>query len=218
MLLNVTTPNSCRTRHGATGLGVEGMSPNHQVAIRRGARRGLGRLMARWFAQLPLFDQRPPLVGYLLAVVGADVALIGWEIARTPLRTGNFALFVSLLACSAVCIEATRRLGDARRGLAGSAFRMVAAYRPLASAALRTAGTVADQLPASAESQAHASFPPRLQRRRPWSRWRRGVWLPSSGSVLGSRGTPHSGDPDVWLTYPGHGRRRPSPARCCSPS
>ncbi len=87
------------------------MSPARQATIPRGARRGLGPSMARWSSRWPLLDQRPLLLIYLLAVVGADVALIGWELARTPLHTGQFALFAALLACGVACIEATRRLG-----------------------------------------------------------------------------------------------------------
>ena len=87
------------------------MSPARQATIPRGARRGLGPSMARWSSRWPLLDQRPLLLIYLVAVVGADVALIGWELARTPLHTGQFALFAALLACGVACIEATRRLG-----------------------------------------------------------------------------------------------------------
>jgi diguanylate cyclase (GGDEF)-like protein len=52
------------------------------------------------------------LIGYVLTVIASDLALIGWELARTPLRTGDISLFAALLACGAVCIEATRRLGQ----------------------------------------------------------------------------------------------------------
>jgi diguanylate cyclase (GGDEF)-like protein len=61
--------------------------------------------------QWPLLAQRAPLIGYFFAVVACDLALTGWELARTSPRAGQVALFGALLACGAACIEATRRLG-----------------------------------------------------------------------------------------------------------
>jgi diguanylate cyclase (GGDEF)-like protein len=38
--------------------------------------------------------------------------MAGWEFARTPLHGGDIMLFVALMTCGAVCVEATRRLGQ----------------------------------------------------------------------------------------------------------
>ncbi len=51
------------------------------------------------------------LIVYVLAVIACDLALIGWELAGTPIRADNLALFAALLAAAVVCIEAIRRLG-----------------------------------------------------------------------------------------------------------
>jgi hypothetical protein len=37
---------------------------------------------------------------------------VGWELAATPLRTGDLLLFCALLAAAVICIEAMRRLGQ----------------------------------------------------------------------------------------------------------
>lgn len=86
------------------------MSLAHQAAIRRRARRGLSRLTRRRRCG-PLLSKPWPLVAYLLTVVGGDVGLVGWQLARTAPEAGQILLFAALLACAAVCIEATRRLG-----------------------------------------------------------------------------------------------------------
>ncbi len=52
------------------------------------------------------------LIVYVLAVVACDLALIGWELAGTPLRADNLVLFAALLAAAVICIEAIRRLGQ----------------------------------------------------------------------------------------------------------
>jgi diguanylate cyclase (GGDEF)-like protein len=62
---------------------------------------------ARW----PLLSRRGPRVACVTAVLAYDLALIGWQMAVTPLRSGEMVLFIALLACGAACIEATRRLG-----------------------------------------------------------------------------------------------------------
>jgi diguanylate cyclase (GGDEF)-like protein len=49
---------------------------------------------------------------YVLAVLGCDLALIGWELARTPPRTGDLVLFAALVAAAVICVEAIRRLGQ----------------------------------------------------------------------------------------------------------
>ncbi len=86
------------------------MSAAHDETFRRHQRRRLGRLM-RWLRCWPLLGQPMPLMAYLLTIVGAHIAFTGWELGRTPARAGETLLFASLLACGAVCIEATRRLG-----------------------------------------------------------------------------------------------------------
>jgi diguanylate cyclase (GGDEF)-like protein len=87
------------------------MSAADQVATQRAPSRGLLRRFGRprsWqlFA-LPHF-----VVGYVFLIIAADLGLTGWGIAVTPIRAADAALFAALLACGAVCIEATRRLGQ----------------------------------------------------------------------------------------------------------
>jgi diguanylate cyclase (GGDEF)-like protein len=73
--------------------------------------RGFQRLVARprgW----PILALPPRAAAYVLAVIAADFGLTAWELAVTPIRAGDLAFFAALLACGAVCIEATRRLGQ----------------------------------------------------------------------------------------------------------
>jgi diguanylate cyclase (GGDEF)-like protein len=49
---------------------------------------------------------------YVLAVLGCDLALIGWELAATTPRAGDLLLFGALLVAAVICIEAMRRLGQ----------------------------------------------------------------------------------------------------------
>ena len=60
----------------------------------------------------PLFDEPPPLIGYVTGVLACDLIFTGWEAARTPVTGGNITLFAALMCCGAVCVEATRRLGQ----------------------------------------------------------------------------------------------------------
>src|ERR1700744_232243 len=88
-----------------------GMSAADEAVTQRVAFRGLFRRFGRprsWqlFA-LPHF-----VVGYVFFIIAADLGLTGWGIAVTPVRAADAALFAALLACGAVCIEATRRLGQ----------------------------------------------------------------------------------------------------------
>ncbi len=69
--------------------------------------RGLRRLIRCW----PLFATPTSLIVYVLTILAGDLGLIGWELVRTPLRASYLALFAALLAATAVCIEAMRRLG-----------------------------------------------------------------------------------------------------------
>jgi len=75
-----------------------------QTVVTRGSGAG-------WPWAWPLLSQPPALIAYLLAVTGCDLALLGWEAARTVIRPGQVLLFTALLACGAACIEGTRRLG-----------------------------------------------------------------------------------------------------------
>src|SRR5260370_29172035 len=90
---------------------MDGLSPARHGAIRRGARRGLDRLTKTRLSRWPVLGQPPSLLWYLVAVTGADIALAGWELTRTAAHPGQVVLFAGLLACGAVCIETTRRLG-----------------------------------------------------------------------------------------------------------
>jgi diguanylate cyclase (GGDEF)-like protein len=60
----------------------------------------------------PILALPPGAVTYVLAVIGCDFALTGWQLAVAPVRAADLSLFVALLACGALCIEATRRLGQ----------------------------------------------------------------------------------------------------------
>lgn len=80
-----------------------------QATVHTAVTRGMGR--GRWPRSWPLLSQRPALVAYLLTVTGCDLALLGWEAARTVIRPGQLLLFGALMACGAACIEGTRRLG-----------------------------------------------------------------------------------------------------------
>ena len=177
------------------------MSPAHQATIPRGARRGLGPLMARWSSRWPLLDQRPLLLSYLLAVVGADVALIGWGLARTQLHTRQFVLFAALLACGVACIEATRRLGmpaGVSRDLLSAWWLPVALLLPPLYALLAP-------VPISFLLQL------RVRRARVFRRVFSAAALGLAGAAasgvfewLGARIAADAplGRPDVWLTYP----------------
>jgi len=52
------------------------------------------------------------VVGYILSILAIYAGLTGWEFGRTPLRSWDVVLFAALMACGAVCVEATRRLGQ----------------------------------------------------------------------------------------------------------
>ena len=72
---------------------------------------GLWRLI-RVPCSFPLLSMPLPLIGYVLSVVACYLALFGWAAARTPRNASELALFAALMACGAICIEATRRLGQ----------------------------------------------------------------------------------------------------------
>jgi diguanylate cyclase (GGDEF)-like protein len=62
--------------------------------------------------KIPLFDEPLPLIGYVTGVLAGYLAFMAWEASRTPLTSGDLALFVALMGCGALCVEATRRLGQ----------------------------------------------------------------------------------------------------------
>jgi diguanylate cyclase (GGDEF)-like protein len=64
-------------------------------------------LADRW----PLLGQRRALVGYICGVVVLDFAAILFFAVSGNFRWSDLLTFTALMACGAVCIEATRRLG-----------------------------------------------------------------------------------------------------------
>ncbi|WP_344945598.1 GGDEF domain-containing protein [Sphaerisporangium flaviroseum] len=64
-------------------------------------------LAHRW----PLLAQPAALVAYLCATVGLAAGAVWFLAASTEFRWSHLVTFVALMACGAVCIEATRRLG-----------------------------------------------------------------------------------------------------------
>ncbi|MFG1701461.1 diguanylate cyclase [Nonomuraea sp. NPDC049309] len=70
-------------------------------------RDGVSTAADRW----PLLGQRRPLVGYLCAIVTLDLLAIILLSASTTFHWWDVLTFAALMACGAVCIEATRRLG-----------------------------------------------------------------------------------------------------------
>ncbi|MGI5287927.1 GGDEF domain-containing protein [Nonomuraea polychroma] len=71
------------------------------------SRDGVSTLVDRW----PLLGQRRPLVIYLCAIVALDLVAIMVFASVTEFRWRDVGTFAALMACGAVCIEATRRLG-----------------------------------------------------------------------------------------------------------
>jgi diguanylate cyclase (GGDEF)-like protein len=72
---------------------------------------GMWRLVRRP-RSFPLLSMPLPLIGYVLSVVACYLALFGWELARTPKNASELALFAALMCCGAICVEASRRLGQ----------------------------------------------------------------------------------------------------------
>jgi diguanylate cyclase (GGDEF)-like protein len=75
-------------------------------------RRGGPRRLLTWPCYFPLLAMPLPLIGYVLSVVAGYLALSGWEVARTPPSVSSLAVFAALMCCGAICVEATRRLGQ----------------------------------------------------------------------------------------------------------
>ncbi|GAA3118323.1 GGDEF domain-containing protein [Planomonospora alba] len=70
-------------------------------------RDGVTTLAGRW----PLLGQRRPLVVYLCGVVALALAVTVFSAMASVFRWSDTLTFAALVACGAVCIEATRRLG-----------------------------------------------------------------------------------------------------------
>ncbi|MCG5216313.1 GGDEF domain-containing protein [Streptosporangium sp. KLBMP 9127] len=68
---------------------------------------GVAALARRW----PLLGQRWPLVVYICGIVALYLVGIGYFGVTTQIRWPDVLTFGALMACGAVCIEATRRLG-----------------------------------------------------------------------------------------------------------
>ncbi|MFI7109987.1 GGDEF domain-containing protein [Nonomuraea sp. NPDC050227] len=71
------------------------------------SRDGVSRMAGRW----PLLGQRRPLVAYLCAIVALDAVAITLFTRSTEFHWPDLLTFAALMACGAVCIEASRRLG-----------------------------------------------------------------------------------------------------------
>src|SRR6202161_4579780 len=65
-----------------------------------------------WPWRCPLFDESFPLVAYVLTVLAAYFTITGLEVAGTTVTAGDVTLFTGLMCCGALCVEATRRLGQ----------------------------------------------------------------------------------------------------------
>jgi diguanylate cyclase (GGDEF)-like protein len=79
------------------------MTAVHRSATNRG---DLPRPLFGW----PLLTQPVVVIGYVCAVAVLHLALVIEQGVHTPLRPHHLATFGALLACGAVCIEASRRL------------------------------------------------------------------------------------------------------------
>ena len=62
--------------------------------------------------QCPLFDEPVQLIAYVTGVLGCYLAFVGIEVVLTPITTGDVTLFGAFMCCGALCVEATRRLGQ----------------------------------------------------------------------------------------------------------
>lgn len=82
-----------------------------QESVKRRQQRVVSRVV-RWPWRWVLLTTPVPLIGYILSVQAAYAGLAGWEFARTPLRGQDVLLFAALMLCGALCVEATRRLGQ----------------------------------------------------------------------------------------------------------
>ncbi len=167
----------------------------------RAARRSLNRLTKAWSLRRPFTGQPLPLLAYLITVIGADAALIGWEFARTPLRLGQLLLFAALVGCSAVCIEATRRLGMP----AGVSRDLLSAWWLPVALLLPPLYALVAPVPISFLLQRRVRRAPAF--RRSFSAAVLGLAGAGASGVFQALGERIAGDgplgrPHVWLTYP----------------
>jgi diguanylate cyclase (GGDEF)-like protein len=65
-----------------------------------------------WPWRCPLFDESFPLVVYVLTVLAGYFTFTGFEVVGTAATAGDITLFTGLMCCGALCVEATRRLGQ----------------------------------------------------------------------------------------------------------
>ncbi len=167
-----------------------------QDAARQRPRENRGGLAWPWHS--PLFDEPLPLIGYVTGVLAAYLTLAGWEAMRTPVTLGEVSLFGALMCCGAVCVEATRRLGQP-----------IGVWRDLLSAWWLPVALLLPPLFALAAPAVLGLLG--YLRVRPGSVYRRLF----SGAALGLAGACASvlfrllpsavpqGQPSVWLTSPG---------------
>jgi diguanylate cyclase (GGDEF)-like protein len=85
-----------------------------QDAAKEGQRKARGRGVRSWpwSWQCALFAEPVSLIGYFTGVLVCYLVLTGWEAASTPVTDGDITLFVALMSCGAVCVEASGRLGQ----------------------------------------------------------------------------------------------------------
>src|SRR6202161_1393629 len=65
-----------------------------------------------WSWQCQLLAEPLSLIGYVTGVLACYFTFVGWAAARTTVTDGDMTLFAALMCCGAVCVEATRRLGQ----------------------------------------------------------------------------------------------------------
>ena len=83
-----------------------------QDAAKKRQRENRGGFSWRWSRQYRLLREPLSLIGYVTGVLACYLAITGWEAASTPVAGGDVTLFVALMGCGAVCVEASGRLGQ----------------------------------------------------------------------------------------------------------
>src|SRR3984885_553173 len=81
-----------------------------QDAMRQRQQEAPEGLLSAWRCQL--FDESFSLVVYVLAVLAGYFTFTGFEVVGTAVTAGDITLFAGLMCCGALCVEATRRLGQ----------------------------------------------------------------------------------------------------------